>query len=135
MDSLTWFKSVFHREQATPPPVRTDGGTDARAYVPLHLAAARLRPSGPPADDEEDWDVVIARAKMQAAAPKTPGPTPPPLPRHVPWKAPSPPPPRPQRNGWADMPATPPPLPRPRSRASGATHATLDALVGRGFRK
>ena len=37
------------------------------ANVPLHLVAARLRPPSAPADDDEDWDAVIARAKAQAA--------------------------------------------------------------------
>jgi len=90
------------------------------AYVPLHLAAARLRPPAAPADDDEDWDAVIARAKLQAASPRAPSPLPPPS----------------LRSEWAEMPATPPPEPRaPRARAHVATQATLDALVGRGLKK
>jgi len=44
------------------------------ANVPLHLVTARLRATAAPADDDEDWDAVIARAKMQAASPKAPSP-------------------------------------------------------------
>ena len=52
MDALTWFKTVFQREQES-----------------LHLAAARLRPPpAPAAPDDDDWDAVIARAKTLAAA-------------------------------------------------------------------
>jgi hypothetical protein len=42
------------------------------ADVPLHLVAARLRPAAAAVDDDEDWDAVIARAKMQAALPRAP---------------------------------------------------------------
>jgi len=91
------------------------------ANVPLHLVAARLRPPPvAPADADEDWDAVIARAKRQAA-----------------WAemAPTPPP----RSAWAEMAPTPPPalgrLNAPRPRSPQATRATLDALVGRVARK
>ena len=84
--------------------------------LPLHLAAARLRRPAAPADDDEDWDAVIARAKLRAASPRAPSPLPPP----------------PLRNEWAEMPATPPPEPKaPRARAPGATQATLDAIARR----
>ena len=99
--------------------------------VPLHLMAARLRPTAAPADDDEDWEAVIARAKMQAALPKAPSP-------HSP----------PPRDEWAEMPDTPPPssAPQPRRlwiakpkapRAGGSerTRATLDALVRGGLKK
>jgi hypothetical protein len=99
--------------------------------VPLHLVAARLRPTTVPAHDEEDWDAVIAHAKMQAALPETPSLPPPP-----------------PRDEWADMPDTPPPLqarqalrlwiakPKaPRAAGSEKTQATLDALVRGGLRK
>jgi hypothetical protein len=132
MDALTWFKSVFHRSRATPALLRADLATEQWADVPLHHMAARLRPPAAPADDAEDWDAVIARAKMQAASPK----------------APSPPPPPPPRNAWAEMPDTPPPSPArqaparsmaklkaPRARAPEATQATLDALVLGGLKK
>jgi len=46
------------------------------ANVPLHVAAARLRPSAAVAAADGDWDAVIARAKMQVASQKTPPPTP-----------------------------------------------------------
>ena len=60
---------------------------------------------------DEDWDVVIARAKMQAALPKAASPPPPPS-----W-----------RNEWDAMPNTPPPVPR--VRALDGTRATLDTLM------
>ena len=101
------------------------------ANVPLHLVAARLRPAAAPADDDEDWDAVIARAKMQAASPRAPSP---PLP--------------PPRDEWAEMPDTPPPSPArqapmlwmakpkaPRAGGSEKTLATLDALVRGGLKK
>jgi hypothetical protein len=101
------------------------------ANVPLHLVAARLRHTAAPADDDEDWDAVIARAKMQAALPKAPSPPPPPL-----------------RDEWAEMPDTPPPSPArqaprlwmakpkaPRAGVSEKTLATLDALVRGGLKK
>src|SRR5262245_10039364 len=111
--------------------------TKSRPDVPLHVAAAWLRPPAARADDDDDgWGAVIARAKLQAASPKTPAPRTPPLPRHAPAKAPNPPAPRPPRYGWAEMPDTPPPAPpRQRARAPEATHATLDALVSRGLRR
>ena len=101
------------------------------ANVPLHLVAARLRPAAGPVDDDEDWDAVIARAKMQTALPR----------------APSPPPPRP-RDEWAEMPDTPPPLraqqaptrwiAKPNAWRAGDSEkrqATLDALVRGGLKK
>ena len=101
------------------------------ADVPLHLVAARLRTTAAPADDDEDWDAVIARAKMQAALPKAPSP-------------PAPPP----RDEWAAMPNTPPPSPArqaprlwtakpkaPRAGGSERTLATLNALVRGGLKK
>ena len=101
------------------------------ANVPLHLVAARLRPSAAPADDDEDWDAVIARAKMHAALPQAPNP------RH-----------HPPRDEWAEMPDTPPPSPArqaprlwmakpkaPRVGVSEKTLATLDALVRGGLKK
>jgi hypothetical protein len=101
------------------------------ANVPLHLVAARLRRAAAPVDDDEDWDAVIARAKMQAALPRAPSP-PPPL----------------RRDEWAQIQETPPPLsarpgrrlwmaePRaPRAGGFEKTQATLDALVRGGLKK
>jgi hypothetical protein len=148
MDSLTWFKSVFQRAAATPASLHADLATEQWPDVPLHLVAARLRPPAPAAEDDEDWDAVIARAKMQAASPKAPSPRPPQLPRNAPAKAPSPPPPPPRRNAWAEMPDTPPPSPgreaparsvakpgAPGAMVPEATRATLDALVLGGRKK
>ena len=44
MDALTWFKSVFHRGLTTPAPLRADVASEMWPDIPLHLAAARLRP-------------------------------------------------------------------------------------------
>ena len=101
------------------------------ADVPLHLVAARLRPAAAPADDDEDWDAVIERAKVQAALPNAPSQSPP-----------SP------RDEWAEMPDTPPPSPAwqaprrwgatpkaPRAVDSEKTQATLNALVRGGLKK
>ena len=71
MDALTWFKSVFQRA-----PLRADVATELWPDVPLHLVAAHLRPPVAPADGDEDWDAVIARAKVQAALPKASRPPP-----------------------------------------------------------
>jgi hypothetical protein len=133
MDALTWFKSVFHRESATP--LRADVATEQWDDVPLHLAAARLRPATARVDDDDDWNAVIARAKMEAASPKAPSPHPPRLPHHAPAKAPSPPPPPSQRDEWAEMPATPPPSPAQQERRRSATLATLNALASGSLKK
>ena len=100
------------------------------ADVPLHLVAARMRPPAAPEDDDEDWDAVIARAKMQAGSPRAPSPPPPP------------------RDEWAEMPETPRPLLGRQASArslaklkvppawpSEKTQATLDALVRGGMKK
>jgi hypothetical protein len=99
--------------------------------VPLYLVAARLRPAAAPADDDEDWDAAIARAKMQTALPKAPN-----------LQLASP------RDEWAEMPDTPPPLPArqaprpwmaqpraPRTGGSDKTQATLDAIVRGSLKK
>jgi hypothetical protein len=120
MDALTWFKSVFHRGRPTDDLSRADAATESWADVPLHLVAARLRPPPVPAGNDEEWDAVIARAKMQAASPNA---------RRLP--------PPPARDEWAEMSATPPPSPgrQARIRTPAATKATLDALVWGGQRK
>src|SRR5690349_14980377 len=100
MDALTWFKTVFHRGLATPAQMGADVATEMWPDVPLHLAAARLRPAPASADDDEDWDAVIARAKTQAATANPPS-LPPSLPREVP----------------PEMQATPPPLAAPQAPA------------------
>ena len=144
MDALTWFKSVFRGVPATSDRARPDVATEPWPDVPLHLGAARLRPSPAPADGDEDWDAVIARARMQAASPKAPSPPPYPPLRDAPAKAPSPPPPSPARPGSQKAPvALPFPPPRhaspemqetpPPTRARQATPlsmARLKALRG-----
>jgi len=114
MDSLTWFKSVFQRAAATPASLRADAATEPWPDAPLHLVAARLRPPAPAAEDDEDWDAVIARAKMQAA------------------EMPDTPPPSPGREAPARSLARPN---APRATVPEATRATLDALVLGGQKK
>ena len=130
MDALTWFKSVFHR---APAPSGADSATDA--VVPLHVAAARLRPPAVAPSDDEDWGVLIARAKMQAASPKAPFPPPLPPPRHPSLKLPAPPPPRPAS---PETDVTPPPSPGrqvpPPFKTRGTVlaeraNSTLDAFI------
>src|SRR4030095_8100613 len=75
------------------------------------MARGQQRPSeGGDMAHDEDWDVVIARAKMQAALPKAASPPPPPS-----W-----------RNEWDAMPNTLPQVPRVRPLdGTGTTLATL----------
>jgi hypothetical protein len=49
MDALTRFKSVIHRAQST--------------STQPHAVTVRSWPPPAPADDDEEWDAVIARAK------------------------------------------------------------------------
>jgi hypothetical protein len=88
---------------------------------------ALTRPPAAPADDHDDWDLVIARAKAQAAMLRAP--IAPPLPR----------------NTSLEMQVTPPPVLMrpapgpstgkrmgPRARIPERTNATLDTLMWRG---
>src|SRR4030095_5724341 len=76
------------------------------------MARGQQRPSeGGDMAHDEDWDVVIARAKMQAALPKAASPPPPPS-----W-----------RNEWDAMTHTPPPVPR--GVALDETRTTRDTLM------
>src|SRR5262245_25673269 len=136
MDALTWFKSVFQRALATPAPPRVDMATEQWADVPLHLAAARLRPRLADADGDEDWDEVIARAKIQAASPKVPSVPPPFPPPHPSPKAPSPPPfPAPQPSPKAPSPPAPPPPRRASPAELRAPRANPDVIVWGGPKK
>jgi hypothetical protein len=111
MDALSRFKSVLQRAQW--------------ADVPRHSVTVRSWPPAAPADDDEDWDAVIARAKMQAPLPRTPRPLQPPPVRHLP----------------AELQVTPPPTlvrqtptramaPKaPRPRAAQEVRARLDVVV------
>lgn len=119
MDAPNRFKAVYRRPLTTPAPLRTD--------------------------DDEDWDAVIARAKMQAASARVPRPLPPPpVPpemqetpppslahqaRFVRQSLPAPLP-RP-RDEWLETPDTPPPLPARRARPTAA----LDLLLAGGLKK
>jgi len=85
MDPLTRFNSVGRRAPSTA------NSVTVRAWPPTH-----------PVDDDEDWDAVIARAKMQAAAlPRATRPPQPAPPRHVPPELQVTPPPVPARQAPA----------------------------------
>jgi hypothetical protein len=92
-----------------------------------------------PVDDDEDWDAVIARAKMQAASPRAPRALPP-FPAR--FASPQTPPPSLTRQALAarrpaeeDL-VTPPPLDRaPRSESREEAKAKLAALVAWGSMK
>ncbi len=120
MDVLTWFKSVFHRAQANPTALRADLATEHWADVPLPPAPIRPRPPAVPEGHDGDWDAVIARARMQVAAPRSPS-RPPPIPAEV----------------LPDLPPTPPPVVTPEAmagaprlpRPSPARRATPKARV------
>jgi hypothetical protein len=88
---------------------------------------ALTRPPSAPADDEDAWDLVIARAKAKAATLRAP--IAPPLPRNVPLELQVTPPP------VLTRPAPRPPLGRPGPRAvvPERTNARLDALMLRGL--
>jgi len=101
MDALTWFKTVFHRAQANPTALRADLATERWADVPLPPVPARPRPPAVPAGHDGDWDAVIARARMQVAAPRSPS-RPPPIPAEA----------------LPDMPPTPPPVATPEAAAA-----------------
>jgi len=109
MDALTWFKSVFLRARATPGALHADLTTDSWDDVPMRPVERRSRPPAMAADDGEDWDAVIARAKMQAAFPSAPYLPPSPPARHASPKAPrsllAP----PLRHASPDIANTPPP--------------------------
>lgn len=116
MDPLTRFNSVGRRAPST----ARDGAR------PNHVTV-RAWPPAAPADEEEDWDAVIARAKMQAAAlPRAPRPPRPAPPRHVPLELQVTPPPLPLREA--------PPVSRgklhaQRIRTAEEVRAKLDVIV------
>ena len=68
MDPLTRFKSVGRRAPSTAVQPQADLALEARRGATPHSVTVRAWPPTPPADDDEDWDAVIARAKRQAAA-------------------------------------------------------------------
>jgi hypothetical protein len=81
MDPLTRFKSVGPRAPSKAAQLQADMAAEARRGATLQSVTVRAWPPAPPADDDHDWDAVIARAKMQAALPRVtrpPRPAPPP---------------------------------------------------------
>jgi hypothetical protein len=84
MDPLTRFNSVGRRAPSTAAQLQADPARDARRGARPNSVTARAWPPTAPVDDDEDWDVVIARAKRQAAAlPRMTRPAQPAPPRHL----------------------------------------------------
>lgn len=67
MDPLTRFNSVGRRAPSTAAQPQAGLLPEARGRARPHSVTVRAWPPTPP-DDDEDWDAVIARAKMQATA-------------------------------------------------------------------
>jgi len=85
MDPLTRFNSVGRRAPSTAAQLHADPAREARRGArPNSVTARAWPPPRAPVDDDEDWDVVIARAKRQAAAlPRMTRPPQPAPPRHL----------------------------------------------------
>jgi hypothetical protein len=157
MDAFTWFKTVFRKAPPTTGVLRAEPATGSWADVPRIPVTVRSWPPSVPTPHDENWDVVIARAKGEVASRIAP--SPPPLPRahRAQPKAPPPlrsslarqaqaarpasrkAPPRPERDEWEEWPDTPPPpaVPKkiPRTWDPERAKATLDALYKDGLKK
>ncbi len=110
MDPLTRFNSVGRRAPSTAAQVRADQVRAAQPGARSNSVTVRAWPPTAPADDGEDWDAVIARAKMQAsAAPRVTRPAQPTPSAHVP----------------PELQVTPPPVPvrQPPATSMGRLHA------------
>jgi hypothetical protein len=127
MDPLTRFNSAGRRVPSTAAQLQADLARAARRDATPNPVTVRAWPPTAPVDDGEDWDAVIARAKMQASASprmtRPPQPAPPP---HLP----------------PEQQVTPPPLPlrqaptvsmeglhAQRIRTAEEVRAKLDAIV------
>jgi len=133
MDGLTRFNSVGSRAPSTAAQLQADQARAAQRDARPNPVTVRAWPPRAPVDDDEDWDAVIARAKIQAAA----------LPRASRPQQPAPPPHLPP-----ELQVTPPPvavrqtptvsmgnLHAQRIRTTGEVRAKLDGVVwGRGNR-
>jgi len=82
MDPLTRFKSVGPRAPSTAVQLKADLALEARRGARPQSVTVRAWPPTAPVDDDEEWDAVIARAKLQAAVSprvtRRPQPAPPP---------------------------------------------------------
>lgn len=111
MDPLIRFKSVGRPAPSTAAQRPGDLAAEARRDARPPSVTVRAWPPAAPVDDGEDWDTVIARAKMQAAPlPGATRPLQPPPPRHLP----------------PELQITPPPVPvrqAPATTSTGRLHA------------
>ena len=107
MDPLTRFNSVGRRAPSTAAQLRADPAREARRGARPNSATVRAWPPTAPVDDDEDWDAVIARAKMQASA----------LPRATRPPQPAPPP-----RLRPELQVTPPPVPVRQPPTMGTLH-------------
>src|SRR3954468_16354521 len=127
MDPLTRFNSVGRRAPSTAAQLQADLARAARRGGRPNSVTARAWPPTAPVDDDDDWDALIARAKMQAAA--SPRVTRPPQPAPPPHRRP-------------ELQVTPPPvlvrqaptvamgrLHSQRSRTAQEVGAKLDVIV------
>jgi hypothetical protein len=127
MDPLTRFNSVGRRAPSTAAQLQADQAREAQRGARSSAVTVRAWPPAAPVDDDEDWDTVIALAKMRASAsPRVAGP-PRPAPRpHLPPELQVTPPPVPVRQ------APPVPMGRlhaQRIRTAEEVRAKLDAIV------
>src|SRR4051794_7712686 len=95
MNPLTRFNSVGRRPPSTAAQLQPDLARAAGRGGRPTSVTARAWPPTAPVDDDADWDALIARAKMQAAA----------LPRATRPPQPAPPP-----HMWPELQVTPPPV-------------------------
>ena len=108
MDPLTRFNTGGRRAPSTPAQLQADLAREARRGARPTSVTARAWPPRAPVDDDEDWDAVIARAKMQASAsPRVTRPRQPTPPLHL----------RP------DLQVTPPPVLVRQSPTMGTLHS------------
>jgi len=124
MDALTRFKSVLHRAHTTPAQLRADLSTGAWGALPRHPVTVRSWPPPAPADEDEAWDALIARAKMQAPSPRAPQPSQPAFARPIPPELQVTPPP--------ELQVTPPPVrvgAAPRPQTAQDVRAKLDVVA------
>lgn len=127
MDPLTRFNSVGRGAPSTAAQLQADLAREARRGTRPTSGTVRAWPPAAPAVDDDEWDAVIARAKMRAAAlpTVTRAPHPPPRP-HVPPELQLTPPPVPVRQAPMAAMGT---LHAQRIRTAEEVRAKLDVIV------
>jgi len=107
MDPLTRFNSVGRRAPSAAAQPQADPAREARRRASPNSVTARAWPPTASVDEDEVWDAVIARAKMQASA--SPRLTRPPQPARPPHLRP-------------ELQVTPPPVPLRQAPTMGQLH-------------